>query len=208
MACAPIVRHLALSFVATALAIAGSGCGGGGGGGGTTVILAPITDLTVVSDGSAPVGSGLLIGDTVGNLSTRAGLRFGTFMFVPPDAIITSATLRLRQNGVAGNPYTLLGTIVVDRVSFGALLNAADYGAAVLEPNVGTVSLTAALETKDVDVTAAVAADVAGPFLVSDFLVRFTAAVAADGAADFAQFEDAANSLLSGFTPTLIITFE
>jgi hypothetical protein len=204
MALVPSVRALGSALVVLASALMGA-CGGGGGGE-TTATFIPTSDLTLVSDAS-PRAAGLNVGDTAGNLSTRAGLRFGIFLGIPSGAVITSAKLVLQQQSVAGNPYGLLGTMVVDRVDFGGNLTASDFGAPVLTPNLGTLSSSATLGAKEVDVTAAVAADVAAGDLTSDFVVRFTTATSANATADVARCEDAENTFGTGVLPTLVVTY-
>src|SRR5262249_7099359 len=145
-----------------------SACGGGGGGGSGvgTITFGPSTDLTLVSDGSDG-GTGLSVGDTVSNLGLRVGLRFGLFPFLPANATILSAKLHLRQRNVAGAPYAAFTNVLVDRVDFGLSLTAADFAPVVLTPNVGTISSDATLGVKELDVTAAVAADAAVNALTS-----------------------------------------
>ena len=199
-----LIRLLALLPVVGVAA-----CGGGGDGPSqATLTFAPSTDLTLFSDGSAQAAGTLRVGDTAANLSVRAALRFGIYLFIPSGSTILSAKLRLQQVSVQGNPYGVLGNAVVDRVDYGLTLDAGDFSPIVLTPNLGSISNTATLELKELDVTAAVAADVAAGDLTSDFLVRFTSATAANATADLAAFEDSENSAASGVTAKLVVTYQ
>jgi hypothetical protein len=200
------MRTILAPVLALLLLVPTAGCGGGGSSE-TTLTFVPTTDLTLFSDGSAQAAGGLRVGDTAANLSVRSAVRFGIFLFIPSGAVITSAKLRFQQAGVQGNPYGL-GTVVVDRADFGGALDAGDFNPVILAPNVGTLSTNATLEGKEVDVTAAVIADVAAADFTSDFLLRFTSALSANATADLAAFEDSENSMLTGGVVTLVVTYQ
>jgi hypothetical protein len=186
-------------------------CGGGGEGdisGVSTLTFAPSSDVVAQSDTAGATSGGLVAGDNDAGLSTRTLLRFGITPFLPTGATVISATLRIRQTGVVGTPYTLLGSLVVDRADFGVSVGGTDYNPTILAANIGTLSTTPAIGFLEVDVTAAVAADLADNDFTSDFLVRFVNAVAANGTADAALFEDSENSRGTGFEPELIVEYQ
>jgi hypothetical protein len=195
-----------------ALTLVGStGCGGGGDGGGqTTLTFVPSTDGTVKSDGTfeASGGTRITVGDNSGNIASRGILRFGIVPFVPAGAVILSAKLRLRQQDVTGTPFPQLGTIVVDHVDPGVTIDGADYNAPVLTANIGTLSSDATGGIKEIDVTAAVVADLAGPGFNANFLVRFTSPTNSNASADGVTFDDSENQIGTGTPPQLVITYQ
>jgi hypothetical protein len=149
----------------------------------------------------------LNVGDTSTDLGMRAGLRFGLFPAVPTGAVVTSAYLHLQQAATVGTPFGTLGTVVVDRVDFGVALTAADYAPTVLGSAVATASMSASVGVREIDVTAAVAADVAAGALSSDFLLRFTGANP-NGIQEYVTFEDSENSLGTADVPKLVIVYQ
>jgi hypothetical protein len=205
----PDVRRTALVALGLALSCASAGCGGDGAGT-TTATFTPSTDATIQSDATIVLAGPLAntVGDTAGNLGQRVAVRFGIAPFLPAGAVVTSATLQLRQAAVAGAPFAPLGAVVVDRVDFGLGVDGNDFnppGATAI----GTLSPDATLGVKSLDVTAAVQADVAAGDLTSDFLIRFAIAFTDnDGVVDSVSFEDAENDLGTGTAPTLVVTYQ
>jgi hypothetical protein len=192
---------------------AGAGCGGsggGGGGGGTTTLTFTPSNDGCFSDTGAWLpngGSAVSLGDDPGNISWRGYVRFGIVPFVPAGAVIVSAKLELRQQVVVGDAYGSLGTVVVDHVDFGVTIDGSDFSPTVLSPNIGTLSSDGALVVRQIDVTAAVVADLAGPGFNSNFLLRFTTGTDLDGVAELVRFEDAENDLGTGSPPRLLVTY-
>jgi hypothetical protein len=186
-----------------------SGCGGGGGGGTgeTTISLSPSTDIVLFEDGSTNGAfPALYAGDLDTNVNIRSGLRFPIVPFIPTGATILSATLHMHQVSVSGTPYTGLGGVVVDRVDFGTVLDAADFAPMVLMANIGGLSGDATPGIRNIDVTTAVEQDIAANDLTSDFLVRFSG-VNPNNVAEYAEFENSNNDGGTMDPPRLVIVY-
>jgi hypothetical protein len=125
---------------------------------------------------------------------------------LPPGGTIGSATLRLYQESVQGNPYGELGNVVVDHLDYGAALDSADFDAPALTSNIGTLSSNANLEYKSLVVTSRVLADIAAGRPRSQFRIRFSGNDGNnDGSNDNATFTD--GEWLLGNYPKLQVTF-
>ncbi|MEW6332264.1 MAG: hypothetical protein AB1560_12475 [Pseudomonadota bacterium] len=134
---------------------------------------------------------------------------------IPASATITSATLRLHQCDVSGSPYALLGNVVVDHVSYGDTFDpfGGAYDGATVAFNIGTLSTSASLGNRTLNVTTRVQNDLAASRLHSQYRLRFSPFdVNFDFADDFAQFTDAEDSPCAGTTtnqpPQLAITLK
>ena len=197
-----------------ALAVAGllSGCGAGGGLFGSSEVTTnePSTlDGYVTSDGIvvANGASAMAVGDNGADNGRRGFVRF-TLAGIPSGATIVEAVLHLAQADVTGAPYATLGSVRVDHMDLGAGLDAGDYAAAPLVSDVGTLSGNAALETKSLDVSSSVAADVAAGRSTSDYRLRFLVTTDFDGIIDTAHFEDMENNQASGQVPVLTVVWK
>jgi hypothetical protein len=98
----------------------------------------------------------------VGDSNSAPEMQMQTFLSfdltdLPEDAEIQVATLVVEQVGINGTPYTDLGEVNVEHVSFTAV----DDDAFTAEPhgNAGVLSSSAALGVRSLDVTEAVAGD-------------------------------------------------
>lgn len=120
---------------------------------------------------------------------------------------IVSATLRLYQYTVTGTPYTTLGTIVADHVNFGSSLDAADYSAAALTSSIGTISNSATIEWKTLDVSSYVQADINSSRTSSQYRIRFTTGTDSDGIEDLSRNESVENFGSTGNRPELVVTY-
>lgn len=183
----------------------GPGCGGGGGTGTSTLTFQTTTAVSIQSSGVLEGTAGLKVGQFV-TIGLATGLRFGLFPFLDHDDTIVSARLRLRQVAVSGTPYPDFGSVVVDRVDFGAALGAGDQAPPVLASAIGTLSSDATLGVKEVDVTAQVAAAVALDAFTIDFRLRFGGLLLRP-TVDIASFEDAAGGLGTADVPQLIVEY-
>jgi hypothetical protein len=182
-----------------------AGCGGGGGDSGpTTIALSPSSAGTLHDNGLPNGFAGIRVGQSA-NESLRGGLRFPLFPFVDSGDTILSATLRVKQTGTVGSPYTVHGALVVDHVDFGASMNSDDHDPTVLASNIGTLSSDATLGFKELDVTAEVAAAVAASDFTVDFLLRFTAVVLSPGTV-VAEFADHLGAAVDA--PQLVVVYE
>lgn len=120
---------------------------------------------------------------------------------------VTSAVLSLGQVAVAGSPYTVLGTVLVDHVDYGdGPPDSTDFLGSTLTSNVGTLSSDPTLAVKSLDVSSFVQADRTAGRTRSQFRVRFSPVEDNGGAIDDnARFEDANNGGTTGQVPLLQI---
>lgn len=132
-----------------------------------------------------------------------------------PATAITSATLRLYQCDVAGSPYGLssLGNVIVDHVNYGNIFDpfGSAYDGATAASNIGTLSTTASLGYRSLDVTTWAQNDLTASRVRSQYRLRFSLFDSnADFNDDFAQFADAEDSLCAGVAtnqpPQLAVT--
>lgn len=195
-----------------------SACGGGGGGDSSQILtLESQADLDGVVDVSGflsfdPRTSSGYTGDL--EASFRPGY-YGRQLFAfplgtPADGIhVISATLRLYQGEVEGDPYGKNGVVVVDHVNYVPDPGADSYDGQTLERHIGTLSTNPFLEVKTVDVTEAVRADVAAGRTHAQFRLRFHNEIhlpIVDSVNDYVRFTDA-EGRDSEPTPELVIRF-
>ena len=126
------------------------------------------TDATGTS-GSARV----VVGDLEPSLSGHRGFYSFDISAIPAGSAVTSATLQLYQLSISGGPYDL-GNLIADHVDYGTTLDVADFAAAPLLSNIGTVSTNANVEAKSLVVTARVQNDVTAGRPRSQFRIRFS----------------------------------
>jgi hypothetical protein len=182
------------------VSLALSACGGGGalaGGGETLALVASsvpaedgvvLSDQTVRTDGVFPQ-----VGDLGMPGSSFVGRQFFSFDLsaVPPGSIVTSAVLRLDVFIVVGEPFTSLGSVVVDHLDYGTL-DFNDFAARALTEGLGPLATDPSLGAKTLDVTAVVALDVARGRTRSQFRLRFWPKESdGDISNDFASFAEA-----------------
>jgi len=141
------------------------------------------------------------------NLVTRGFVSFD-ISTLPKTSTITEATLRLYQAKTIGNPYGAGGNLMVDHSNFGDSLENADYGVAALLSSFATLSINAAVEWKEVDVTSRVKDDLGSGRSLSQFRIHFTGEnTGGDVTGDFVYIESADNSEGTGNSPELIIKY-
>lgn len=126
---------------------------------------------------------------------------------IPKTATITSATLRLYQRTVNGNPFSSgQGDLTVDHLDYGSSLSSGSYGATATLNNVGVLSSNNSSEWKQVMVTDRVKADLSS-HTSSQFRLRFTSeSVGGDSTGDVVYF-DSASSGYNTNQPQLVITY-
>lgn len=120
---------------------------------------------------------------------------------------IVSATLRLYQDTVDPAAYTSLGTVVVDHINFGSSVDSGDLTGGTLTSNIGTLSTSATIEWKTLDVSSYVQADINAGRTSSQFRTRFTTNTDSDGVRDLAFFDDSENTGGTGNRPQLVVTY-
>lgn len=119
---------------------------------------------------------------------------------LPGSATIDSATLKLYQREVIGNPYT--SPLVVDHVNYGSTWSATPYNGYPTASNIGTLSNNANLEWKSLAVMSSVLNDRAMSRTTAQFAIRF--APETMGVNAWARFVSADGS---GNTPRLVVSY-
>lgn len=192
------------------------GCGGGGsttaGGAVEQLLLTSVpaedgvvfSDRVVRTDGVVPV-----TGDLGADRANLVGRQFLSFDLspVPSGALITSAVLRVDTFVVVGQPFTSLGSVVADHLDYG-VLDANDFGLRALESGLGPLASDSALGAHSLDLTAAVADDVARGRTRCQLRLRFSPEETdGDLNSDFVSFAEAeAAATGSGQAPVLVVT--
>lgn len=195
-----------------------AGCGGGGGTPTNVTFTLPSTGSLGGTVGSN--GSVMLMNSTpvpvilVGEQNPAAGGQFGRRGFVsfdlgaiPAGATLLSATLTLFQAGVEAAPFASLGSILVDQVVYGNLLEAGAYARSFpSSQGFGSLSTDAALGLKSLVVTAQVQADRAALRTQSQFRLRFPIENNLDALTDLVQFWGTGISATAD--PSLVVTYQ
>lgn len=204
----PRAPLLALLLLPGALLL--PGCGGSGGGSSPAVPSAfhtasAVNALTGFGQAGAVIGTSQpLAGDTVPATNFRGFVRFDT-SGLPPGAVIVTATLRLHQTTVDGDPYGKFGPLHVDHVDFLGSLDGGDFAGGTLAADVGVLATTATLGYRSLDVTSRVAADRAAGRTTSDFRLAFGGALGGDAVTDMAYF---GSLVVPGEEPQLVIGYD
>lgn len=142
------------------------------------------------------------------NLVTRGFASFDLGS-LPSGATIDQATFRLYQTSVIGDPYGVGGgSIKVDHLDYGDALENADYGVGAISSSFGTLSSSAAVGWKEIDVTDALRNDRTNSRSRSQYRIHLTVeAEGGDTTGDFAYFESADNNVGTGNTPQLVVRY-
>ena len=176
-----------------------SACGGGGGGDDDAGVRPRDTldariyeslSGTVLNDdpGGDPVNHGVwAAGDTSTNTTERA---FYSFIVgdLPGGAQVERAVFTTRQYRVVGFPFSELGDLVVDHVDTGPILDAPDYSHVQWSLDIGTLSASADLGLRSLDVTGAVRADVLAGRGVTTLRLRHRSQTNVDGQRDYSAY--------------------
>jgi hypothetical protein len=204
------MRPIRLSSLFPVVLLAGCGAAEFGSPGPEFVVLPSVPGVDGYTTSAAFVSTAganaIAVGDNAGDDGRRGFVRFD-LSAIPAGATVLSAVLHLYQGDIDGVPYGL-GSVRVDHIDVGAALDAGDHFAAAIALDIGVLSTDNVLEWKTLDVTAAVAADVAGVSPTSDFRLRFPVGTDGDGVLDTAMFEDAEGHLATGLFPTLSVTYQ
>lgn len=142
------------------------------------------------------------------NLVTRGFASFDLGS-LPVDAVIDQATFRLYQTSVIGDPYGAGGgSIKVDHLDFGDGLDNSDYAVAAISSSFGTISTSASVGWKEIDVTDALRSDRTNSRSRSQYRIHLTVeSEGGDVTGDFAYFESADNNVGTGNKPQLIVRY-
>lgn len=168
------------------------GCGGGGDDGPQefTVVLKPVASLSggVDSAGGLSVTPGIVLGDDPTPTTYRIVQSFSV-AGIPDGSVVISAIYRNEQVEVVGEPYATLGLVRMISTDLGAALGPEDYTPPGISLLHGTLSDSAALGVRTVDISDfvqnLVTADVTERF---DIMLEFSTPDDGDGAFDQAVF--------------------
>ena len=207
-----------LTLLVLALLPALAGCGGGGGGGGgvspVTVTLYSTADMDgyVMSSLSWNRVNGIRVGDddSFDNGREQRGLLSFDLSGIPAGATVTSATLRLYQFSVVGDPYTHYGSVWVESLDFGDSVGSSSFAVSALSTLTGSLSSDNVVTWKEISATNAVQADVAAARPRSQFRLNMPAhgvGTNGDNQTDDAVFEDGDDTFGSGNRPQLLVTY-
>jgi hypothetical protein len=203
-------------LVALGILIAAGGCGGGASvpAGGTPILLAIKSDGGrdgfVRTDGFVRVvGNGPAAGDLD---SARAGLGLRMFysfplVEIPQDAVITSVTLRVYQEGKIGQPYSGLGDLVVDHVNPGDSLDPSDFAGNTLDADIGNLSPELVGAYSSLPVGPQVGLDLIAGRERSWFRLRFSRDSNLDGGDDVVMLNDGEDSRHTRHLPLLEVIY-
>lgn len=201
-------RSLALLALVPLAAL--GACGGGGGSGNATaqpvaVTLhgAPLLDGTVTQGGATFLGEAL-VGDNGGAQGERACIDF-ELTGVPTGAHVVTATMTLVQRVVRGTPYATLGSLLLDHVVYGTVLEAGEYARTPIESAFAVLSTDATLGPRTIDVTAQVQNDLARG--QSQFRLRFSTENDLDAVIDDAEWFCIGSATTLADLPTLVVVY-
>lgn len=127
---------------------------------------------------------------------------------IPADSVIQSATIKLYQTKVVGNPYIAGGSLMLDHLTYGETLDDPDYAFPALSTNFTTLSKSATPGWKEVDVTARFKDDLANARSLSQYRIHFQNEITGGNTTgDFVYFEAQENTLKTGNTPQLVVKY-
>lgn len=183
------------------------GCGGSGSPDPVTVTLVAAFDNLngrVGSTGQVDFGD-----PDVGDQTVGRGLRgFVSFEIgtLPAGATVESATLILQTYYVGGAPFTKLGSLLVDHVVYGTVLEAGAYARSPLTAGIGVLASDATLGPKSVVVTAQLQTDLLAGHAQSQYRLRFPVENNGDTVEDFADIYGASTAEPER-RPRLVVTY-
>ncbi|RLC33019.1 hypothetical protein DRH13_00395 [Candidatus Woesebacteria bacterium] len=125
---------------------------------------------------------------------------------LPSDATIESATLRVYQEKVVGNPYGVGGNLKIDHLDYGGSLGNEDYGASSISSSFATLTNNASVEWKDADVTDRLKDDLSNGRSNSQYRFHFSTE-STGTSSDLVYLESANNSQGTGNLPQLIVKY-
>lgn len=201
------MRKLMLSLVIASSSLL-TACGGSFGGevqaiSQVAITSSPAFDGYIRSDGlintNLSVGA---IGDTAANSYYHTHYGF-SLALIPAGAQVTGARLRLTNVGDQGLD---LGARLIEHIALGGVVNFADFASAPITANGGILLPTGNPNEWELDVSQAVAFNVASGHSRSDFRLRFALPFLVNGAPDLETFATAEHGT-AGMRPELIVTY-
>ncbi len=169
-----------------------------------TIISTPFLDGFRSSNGFGNYGLYIMVGKNI-SVIHRGFVSFD-LSNIPSDATIESATLRLYQEKVVGNPYGLGGDLKVDHLEYGDSLGNEDYGASSISSSFTTLTNNASVEWKDANVTDPLKNDISNGRNKSQYRIHFSNESMGSGS-NLGYFESADNSQGTGNTPQLVVKY-
>jgi hypothetical protein len=122
-----------------------------------------------------------------------------------------SASLRVYECAVMGDPFGSFGAVVVDHITPATPPAQSQYSGSTLTSDIGTIAPDANVGFRYLPVTSAVESDVAGNATYSQFRLRFSNADGNNnGVSDYVDFEMSEKGDCSGdatLAPVLIVTY-
>jgi hypothetical protein len=125
---------------------------------------------------------------------------------LPSDVTIESATLRMYQEKVVGNPYGVGGSLKIDHLNYGNSLGNEDYGASSISSSFTALTNNATVEWKDVSVTDSLKNDLSNGRDKSQYRIHFSTE-STGTTSDLVYFESADNSQGTDNLPQLVIKY-
>jgi hypothetical protein len=157
-----------------------------------------------------------VVGDVDGDIN--GSLVRGLIQFpldsIPRGAIVTEAKLVLFQCKVAGHPFTKLGNVVVEEVTYNDPFDTSAFNSPRIGPALGVLSNNTTLEKKTLIITPTIQADLKAGRLFSQFRLRESIFDGnADSVTDYVAFgtvgffHHLCRGLPPGKDPLLIVTY-
>lgn len=157
----------------------------------TKIILAtPELDGYIESDGTSNSQKDIQVGRNVDSVSR--GLVSFDLTALPTGITIKAAQLRLYEKSTIGTPYTSIGEIRIDHLTYGDSIDNEDYSRPALIGNFASLSSSKRQGWKEVDVTDLVRDDIANVRSTSQYRVHFSLETSGGtNVGDYAVFEAA-----------------
>lgn len=121
---------------------------------------------------------------------------------LPSGVAIGKATLRIYQTKVEGKPFSGMGTIKMDHLTYGDSLDQNDYATPALTSGFATIPQGTLAEWKELDVTSRVKSDLSNARSYSQYRIHFTTEKVSDAStSDYLFFDSTTNA------PQLLISY-
>ncbi len=140
------------------------------------------------------------------NLVSRGFISFD-ISTLPQGANILEATLRIYQAQVIGKPFLSKNSLVVDHLNFGDTLDFSDYSTPSLLSSFATISNDSKIGWKEIKVTNQLKDDSSNGRSRSQFRLHLQEETKEENSNHFLVFEASENTMGTGNTPELIVTY-